>query len=226
VIRIGIASLSLGAAAVHAGVSGEHFREYWVFGVFFVAVTALQVAWAVLVLARPSPRLYTLGVLGTCLLVVTWVASRTVGAPIGPSAGSPESVGMLDSVATGFEILIAAGALMLIRTRLGSRPLSSMTAAFASGGAAFAIGSGTVVALVMASAGGEPAREPVATIGDGLIRAHLIHFILVFGSLIFLAGYAFVTRPRDTSRSEGVPEIAAEPSTPVSNPRTSLEVAS
>jgi hypothetical protein len=195
VIRVWIASLSFGAAAVHVAVIGGHFREFWLFGLFFVIVATVQVLWGVLVLVHPSGRIYALGTLGTSLLVLVWVASRTVGVPIGPEAGSPEQVGVLDSVATGFEVLIVAGALILTRTRLARLTLSSSAAVMASAGGALAIGFATTASFVAAFSRSRGAGGQLASIRG--FTPHLIHFVLLFGALIFLAAYAFVTRPKD-----------------------------
>jgi hypothetical protein len=196
VIRAWMVSLSFGAAAIHASVIGGHFREYWLFGVFFATVAALQVLWGVLVLVRPSPRLYELGAFGASLLVLVWVASRTVGVPIGPGAGSPEQLGVLDMVSTGFEILIVTAALLLTRTRLGALALSPSAVVLASAGAALTVLLGTIASLVVAISPG-----PGALARTARFTPHLIHFVLLFGALIFMGIYAFATRPKEKSSS-------------------------
>jgi hypothetical protein len=205
VMRIWIASLSFGAAAVHVAVIGAHFREFWLFGLFFVIVATVQVLWGVLVLVHPSARIYALGALGTSLLVLVWVASRTVGVPVGPEAGSPEQVGVLDSVATGFEVLIVASALTLTRTRLARLALSPSALVLGSAGAALAVVSATTVSFAVVFSRSRGAGGQLASIRG--FTPHLIHFVLLFGALIFLGAYAFVTRPKD-----GRPATPSDPS--------------
>jgi hypothetical protein len=67
-----------------------------------------------LLLARPSRVLLAAGALGNAAIVVLWLVTRTIGIPLGPAAGSVESVGGLDILASGFEIVgLVAAALVL-----------------------------------------------------------------------------------------------------------------
>ena len=94
-VPLGLAALSLGAAAIHFAVISDHFAEYWLFGLFFALVGWYQAGWAVLYALRPS------GFLGFTALVVNagtiglWVWTRTIGLPIGPHAGELEAPGNL-----------------------------------------------------------------------------------------------------------------------------------
>src|SRR6266571_4438604 len=90
---------SAGAAAIHAAVIGEHVRESWLFGVFFVFVSALQAGWAVAFIVRPSRRLLRAAILGNALLLAVWLVSRTLGVPLGPDPGIAEPIGLLDALA-------------------------------------------------------------------------------------------------------------------------------
>jgi hypothetical protein len=131
-LRLGIALASAGAATIHFAVIAQHLEEYWLFGSFFIAVAIAQLAWAMLVLFRPSPAVYLAGVVGNAAVAATWVVSRTTGLPLGPAPGEPEPVGMADSVATAFEVLIAAGALLLLLPLTSRRrALARFTAASA-----------------------------------------------------------------------------------------------
>lgn len=49
-----LATLSAACAVIHFSVAGEHFREYWLFGVFMLVVAWAQLLWAVVAAARPS----------------------------------------------------------------------------------------------------------------------------------------------------------------------------
>ena len=50
------ASTLLGAAVVHASVVDEHFREWWLEGVFFLALQVVETALAFALVVRPSQR--------------------------------------------------------------------------------------------------------------------------------------------------------------------------
>src|SRR5262249_32482308 len=118
--RVGLAVVSLGAAAIHFAVVGDHLREYVLFGVFFVVVGWLQAMWAVAIVAVESRRLLAAGLVGNLLVVGVWTVSRTVGNPLGPAAGRPEAALAVDSAATVLEVVIVAGA--AIALWVGSRP--------------------------------------------------------------------------------------------------------
>jgi hypothetical protein len=99
-----------------------HFREYWLFGLFFAIVTPLQLVWAELVRRRPADRLLlAVGAAGNLAVVMTWTVSRTVGLPLGPERFEAEALGVKDGLATADELAIAllVGLLLL---RGGDRP--------------------------------------------------------------------------------------------------------
>lgn len=103
------------AGGVHAFVAPEHFREYALFGWFFVATSVAQfVAW-VMLLRRPRRWLVQGLLVGNAAVVVLWAQTRFVGLPLGPDAGSREGIGVLDLIATSAEIVafLAASYLLL-----------------------------------------------------------------------------------------------------------------
>jgi hypothetical protein len=118
---VAMASLSAGAGVIHLAVTGEHFAEFWLSGVFFLVVGAAQLIWVVAVLLRPMPATLTAGAIGNAAVVGVWVLSRTVGLPVGPDAGTPEVVRGLDGLATVFEILIAGTCVGLLSGWLDRR---------------------------------------------------------------------------------------------------------
>ena len=120
----GLASLSVGAAAIHFAVIFEHFAQYALYGVFFLVLSWAQLLWAALVLWRPSRLWLSLGAAGNALVVVVYVASRTTGLPIGPDVGHPEPAGGLDVVSVVLELALIAGcAALLWRPSLADRPV-------------------------------------------------------------------------------------------------------
>jgi hypothetical protein len=57
---IGLSALSVGAAVVHFAVTFEHFREYALYGAFFLIISWAQLIWptgrfAAAAASRPSP---------------------------------------------------------------------------------------------------------------------------------------------------------------------------
>jgi hypothetical protein len=93
---------SLIAAGVHAAVCPEHFHEALRYGVFFVVASLSQTGWAVLLVRRPSRRLFLIGAIGSVGMVALWGLTRTVGLPFG--LAEVENVGIVDLVATIAEV--------------------------------------------------------------------------------------------------------------------------
>jgi hypothetical protein len=56
--------------------------------VFFLVVTPLQIAWALLVQRERAgnPRLLAIGAAGNLAIAATWAVSRVIGIPFGPEA--------------------------------------------------------------------------------------------------------------------------------------------
>ena len=120
----GLASVSVGAAAIHFAVIFEHFAEYALYGAFFLVIAWAQMIWAGVVLWRPSRLWLWLGLAGNALVLVVYVASRTAGLPIGPDVGHPEPAGGLDVVSAALELALVAGcAALLWRPSLADRPV-------------------------------------------------------------------------------------------------------
>jgi hypothetical protein len=115
VLRFAVAVASAGAATIHFAVIDQHFAEYWLFGVFFVAAALAQLVWVVAVVSNPTRTVYWIGALGNALIAMTWVISRTTGFPFGPEAGEPEPVSIADTVSTAFELAVVVGTLLLLR---------------------------------------------------------------------------------------------------------------
>jgi hypothetical protein len=164
-----LAITSVVAAVIHFAVSGEHFEEYWAFGVFMLTIAWLQLAWSVGVVLRPSRWLLALGAVLNGGIVVVYLVTRTVGDVIGPTPRDVEPVGFGDAFCTACEVLIVAGVLVLLARPL-LQPVSA--AAMRSGSAAIAGaavillsfslvdgGPEMVMAMSTASASAAPARQ-------------------------------------------------------------------
>jgi hypothetical protein len=121
-LRFTAAAATAAAGAVHASVTAEHFKEFWLFGVFFIGAAAAQIAWAAMVMFRPQRRLLMLGLAGNAAIVLLWAFTRFVGLPLGPGAGTRESMGLVDIAATAYEVLAVAFTAALLK-RHGERRL-------------------------------------------------------------------------------------------------------
>lgn len=108
--------LSAVAGLIHGKAFIDHVEHYWLFGVFFAALTYAQVLWAMQLYRRPGDRRLFKAVavmsLGT---IAIWIVSRSVGLPIGPWAGQPEAIGLPDAVASLDELVIAGVVAAMLR---------------------------------------------------------------------------------------------------------------
>lgn len=109
------AALSAVAALIHVAVCPEHFREGFIYGVFFAASAGCQLGWAALVSARYSRWLAPAGLTGNASIVLLWMVTRTVGIPLGPEAGEVERFGVLDLLCGACEIGVVVLCAVAIR---------------------------------------------------------------------------------------------------------------
>ena len=108
------AALSLGAAWVHLAYTASHFRLWWAYGAFFLAVGIGQALYAPLVLRWPRAPVALLGIAGNVAIVGMYVLSRTAGPPLGPHAGLPEAAGPVDVATTAAEVALVVILLSLL----------------------------------------------------------------------------------------------------------------
>lgn len=111
------AVLSLLVAWVHFAYMPSHFREWWAYGTFFLAMGLGQGLLAVGLLRRPSRWLVLAGIAGNLGIVGMYVLSRTRGVPLGPHAGVAEHAEAVDLITTGGEILLVTILLVLLDGR-------------------------------------------------------------------------------------------------------------
>jgi len=168
-----LAIISVAAAVIHFAVSGSHFQEYWLFGVFMLTVAWLQLLWAVVVVSRPSPWLLWAGASINAGIIVIYVLTRTVGDMVGPTPHAVEPLGFGDGLCTALEAVIVGGCCWLLLSKKDYRlPREHLF------GASAATGGATIVLLSIALVAGGPemvmtaAASPVtpaaATGGSGM----------------------------------------------------------
>jgi hypothetical protein len=114
-----LAIASAASAVIHFAVTGSHFQEYWVFGVFMLTAGWLQLAWAFLVIARPSRAVLCAGAVINANIIAIYICTRTVGDMVGPSPTDVEPMGFGDVLCTVLEALVLIGCFWLLWTRPG-----------------------------------------------------------------------------------------------------------
>ncbi|MFL6203865.1 MAG: hypothetical protein ACJ739_00795 [Acidimicrobiales bacterium] len=146
-----LASLLLGAGAIHLVMAPSHLGESPLEGAGFLLSAWIQVGLAVAVLLRLRRRwpLVATAVLSAALIAV-WLTSRTVGLPFGAHAGHAETVGFVDAACVGLEALAVVIALAMLAGP--SRPLVRSTAAAV-------IGAVGVISLTTAAVASPSARD-------------------------------------------------------------------
>ena len=114
-----LAVLSAATAVIHFAVSGAHFQEYWLFGVFMLVVGWLQFAWAVLAVVRPSRPLLWCGIILNAGVIIVYIVTRTAGDVVGPTPNDVEPAGFGDVLCTVLEAVVVAGCAWLGTARTG-----------------------------------------------------------------------------------------------------------
>ena len=84
---------SLGAAVIQFAVTPMHGREWLPSGVFFAALGAFQLLWAIAAWFRPGALVLASGIAVNLGAAGLWVYSCVSGPPVGPALGQPEAVG-------------------------------------------------------------------------------------------------------------------------------------
>jgi hypothetical protein len=123
-VRILAGALSAVAGLIHVKATVDHAGQYWLFGVLFGAVACAQIAVAVaLWRIRVPDDVLVAGAAVTIGVVAVWLVSRTVGLPIGPTAGEAEAIGVSDAFATMIELVFIAVVCLIVRPdgRVGRR---------------------------------------------------------------------------------------------------------
>ena len=114
VVGYSVAILSAATAVIHFAVAGEHFQEYWVFGVFMLVVAWLQAVWGAALVFRPARWLIASGAILNTGVIAVYLVTRTVGDVIGPTPNSVEPVGFGDALCTVLEAAVVVSCLWLL----------------------------------------------------------------------------------------------------------------
>lgn len=199
VLSVMLAAFSAGAAGIHGSVITEHARESLVYALFFAGAAGLQLLWAYLVLAHPSRLVWGIGALGSTSIIMLWVATRTVGVPVGPEVGTVEAAGTADIVATALEVGIAVGCLLLLAPRVLRRLEDRAVAYVVIAG--IALVGGVAASAAMIGEGG--AHEVTATSAStGPFAAHAVHLALVVVAALGYGAYRSLQR-LGSARAQG-----------------------
>jgi hypothetical protein len=143
-----LAICTLASATLHVVAMADHVDHHPTLGRAFLTVALLQVAWGALVVRTRSRVLLVAGALGTVVVSLVWVVSRTKGISWFPGLEAVEPIGWRDLANEAFQLLaIVAAVALLVPRRLfaandGSEPLDPRPIA------AMAVIAGLVVTFV------------------------------------------------------------------------------
>jgi hypothetical protein len=119
-LQVALASLSLGAAAIHLVMVPSHADEWLAEGIAFAFAGWVQVLTAVVLVARPSKVALRAVIAANIVFIAAWAWTRVAGAPWGPEAGVAQDAGFVDLTCVALEAgLVVLAAVALARPALG-----------------------------------------------------------------------------------------------------------
>lgn len=121
-LRLAAAFFTLGPAIIHFAVAPAHLVAFLPYGVFFLLIGLAQLGLSAGLLLRPSPSMLLGGAAGTLFVIAIWIASRTVGLPIGPDSQAAEPIGLADLFTTLMEYIAVVLILLADRRLETARP--------------------------------------------------------------------------------------------------------
>jgi hypothetical protein len=142
------------AGAIHTSVVEEHYREWALEGLFFVALAVVEALLALAIAAAPGMTTHRAAIALSLATIALWTVSRTLGVPVGPQAWVPEPIGRADAVATLLELTTAVALSPLVLPFPG-RGASGVAVALV------AIAGFAATALALAPGGGHDAGDHV-----------------------------------------------------------------
>ena len=109
-----LAALLAGAGIIHLVMVPVHWDGSTTDGVLFLVAGWVQLALAVLTVVRRTRGLLVAAIVTSGACLAGWIASRTVGLPVGAHAGASEPVGFVDGVAAALELAAIVVAVVLL----------------------------------------------------------------------------------------------------------------
>jgi hypothetical protein len=109
-----LAGVAFTGGLVHVGAAVDHFGEFPLYTLVFAGLATVQMAWAAMLVWRPSHRVLLFGCAFNVAVIGLWIASRTSGVPIAPRAWVPEAVGVADVIDTASEAIAVITAISLV----------------------------------------------------------------------------------------------------------------
>ncbi|MGH7920518.1 MAG: DUF1996 domain-containing protein [Candidatus Dormibacteraceae bacterium] len=155
-----LAILSFVTAVIHFAVAGEHFQEWWLFGLLMLIAAWAQTSFAVAAVLRPSQPLWLGGAMLNTGIAAYYVVTRTYGDVIGPTPRGAEVAGFGDLACTVFEVLVVVGCVWLLYSERGHQIQVPRTAWLPAAAA-------TVGAIVLSVALVDGGPEMVMTMPSG-----------------------------------------------------------
>lgn len=130
-LQLVMAACVAAAGVIHLAMAPTHLAESGSDGVSFFAAGWVQIALAVLLVARPRRWVLAATMTASAVFIGAWIVSRTAGLPYGAHSGHAADAGFVDGVAVALEAVALAGAAGLLLRGVslgGARPrVSALT---------------------------------------------------------------------------------------------------
>jgi len=165
--RVMLGVLSAAAGVIHLVMVPSHAGEWLPEGIAFATAGWLQLALAVVIVARGPRWAILLSCVTNALFIGAWAVSRIWGWPIGPEVGVVQSVSVVDVTCVAFEgVAVLVAGVLLVRPQVGARWSSATLAVLSAAPVA-------VVALASVAIASPSAMDHAHAGGDGSEEAHL-----------------------------------------------------
>lgn len=149
----------LGAAVIHATAVPEQLSLWPAAGIALLLLVVAEVDAALLFLLRLRSAQFLVAAVVSAAPLLVWLYSRTAGLPFGPSAGSPEPVGVTDAAVAVLEVATLAVAVMALTSRRPTRTSGSQHSARLALAGVVAVTAVGLAGGAIAAATGQPSHS-------------------------------------------------------------------
>ena len=120
------AGLSVAANLLYLWMAPGAFGYWWAYAVFLFAAGMAQGLYGVALMRHPAQPVLLLGITGNLLLAAFYLATRTIGMPLGPGAWVGLAVGTPDVLAVAVQLGVVLALVPLLGPSLRGRAVNAL----------------------------------------------------------------------------------------------------